>query len=79
MSGSVIIVGIGPGNDNLITPEVQAAIDQATDVVGYIPYVERIPAREGLTKHASDNRVEIDRSRHALEMAAEGKRVVVVS
>lgn len=79
MSGSVIIVGIGPGNDALITPEVQDAIAQATDVVGYIPYVERIPARDGLTKHASDNRVEIDRSRHALMMASKGKRVVVVS
>lgn len=78
-TGSVIIIGIGPGRDDLITPEVQAAIAQATDVVGYIPYVERIPARPGLTKHASDNRVEIDRSRHALQMASEGKRVVVVS
>ncbi|MGB0900861.1 precorrin-3B C(17)-methyltransferase [Halocynthiibacter sp.] len=77
--GSVIIVGLGPGNENLITPEAQTAIDQATDVVGYIPYVKRIAPRDGLTLHASDNRVEIDRSIHALEMAVEGKQVVVVS
>ncbi|MCT4609332.1 MAG: precorrin-3B C(17)-methyltransferase [Pelagimonas sp.] len=79
MSGWVQIAGLGPGAENLVTPQVQEALEQATDVVGYIPYVARVAERPGLTLHPSDNRVEIDRSRHALEMAAEGKRVVVVS
>lgn len=79
MTGWVVIAGLGPGNDALVTPEVQDALEQATDIVGYIPYVARVQPRDGLTLHASDNRVEIDRSRHALEMASEGKRVVVVS
>jgi precorrin-3B C17-methyltransferase len=79
MSGSIVIAGLGPGDDALVTPEVSAALDRATDIVGYIPYVERVAAREGLTLHPSDNRVELDRSRHALEMASEGKHVVVVS
>ena len=79
MSGSVLIAGLGPGAEHLVTPEVRDALAQATDVVGYIPYVARVPERPGLTLHATDNRVEIDRSRHALEMASEGKRVVVVS
>jgi len=79
MSGWLKIVGTGPGDEALITPEVSQALAQATDIVGYIPYVLRIPERDGLTRHPSDNRVEIDRSRHALEMAAAGKRVVVVS
>ena len=79
MSGSVLIAGLGPGAEALVTPEVRDALAQATDVVGYIPYVARVPERPGLTLHATDNRVEIDRSRHALEMASEGKRVVVVS
>lgn len=79
MSGWVKIAGLGPGDEALVTPEVTAALAEATDVVGYIPYVARVAEREGLTLHASDNRVEIDRSQHALQMAAEGKRVVVVS
>ncbi len=79
MSGWVKIAGLGPGADDLVTPEVQVALADATDVVGYIPYVARVAERPGLTLHPSDNRVEIDRSRHALEMAAEGRRVVVVS
>lgn len=79
MSGWVVIAGLGPGADAMVTPEVQAALAEATDVVGYIPYVARVTERPGLTLHPSDNRVELDRSRHALEMASQGRRVVVVS
>jgi precorrin-3B C17-methyltransferase len=79
MKGWVIVAGLGPGNPDMVTPEVAAAIDQATDVVGYIPYVARIAPRDGLTLHASDNRVELDRASHALQMAALGRRVLVVS
>lgn len=79
MTGKLIIAGLGPGADNLVTPEVTEALAIATDIVGYIPYVERVADRAGLTLHPSDNRVEIDRSRHALEMACAGKTVVVVS
>ncbi|SNS94882.1 precorrin-3B C(17)-methyltransferase [Antarctobacter heliothermus] len=79
MTGWVVIAGLGPGDEALVTPEVTAALAEATDIVGYIPYVRRIAPREGLRLHESDNRVELDRSRHALEMAAEGRRVVVVS
>jgi len=79
MSGWLKIVGLGPGADALITPEVTQALAEASDVVGYIPYVARIPKRNGLTQHASDNRVELDRSHHALELTAGGGRVVVVS
>lgn len=79
MSGWLVIAGLGPGDEALVTPEVTNAVAEATDIVGYIPYVARIPARPGLTLHPSDNRVELDRARHALQMAAEGRRVVVVS
>ncbi|SEL37903.1 precorrin-3 methyltransferase [Roseovarius nanhaiticus] len=79
MSGSLVIAGLGPGAGDLVTPQVTAALERATDVVGYIPYVARVAPRPGLTLHPSDNRVELDRARHALEMAAGGRRVVVVS
>ena len=79
MKGRVVIAGLGPGRADLVTPEVTAALAAATDVVGYIPYVARVAARDGLTLHPSDNRVELDRASHALQMAAAGRRVVVVS
>ncbi|CUH88022.1 Precorrin-3B C(17)-methyltransferase [Phaeobacter sp. CECT 5382] len=78
-NGWVKIAGLGPGNEAMVTAQVQEVLAEATDVVGYIPYVKRIPERPGLTLHATDNRVEVERATHALEMAAAGKRVVVVS
>lgn len=78
-AGWLAIAGLGPGDARLVTPEVTAALALATDVVGYIPYVQRVEPRPGLRLHASDNRVEIDRARHALALAADGRRVVVVS
>ncbi|APE44950.1 precorrin-3B C(17)-methyltransferase [Sulfitobacter alexandrii] len=79
MSGWVAIAGLGPGREDLVTPEVSAMLAEATDVIGYIPYVKRVAPRDGLTLHPSDNRVEIDRATHALRLAAEGRRVAVVS
>ncbi|WP_227270190.1 precorrin-3B C(17)-methyltransferase [Roseobacter weihaiensis] len=79
MKGWLAIAGLGPGADVLVTPQVTEAIEQATDVVGYIPYVRRISPRPGLTLHESDNRVELERARHALQMAEAGRQVLVVS
>ncbi|MEZ5776866.1 MAG: precorrin-3B C(17)-methyltransferase [Paracoccaceae bacterium] len=79
MSGWVAVAGLGPGNDALVTDEVRAALAEATDVVGYIPYVARVSPRQGQCLHPSDNRVELDRANHALDLAAEGKRVAIVS
>jgi precorrin-3B C17-methyltransferase len=79
MSGWLAIAGMGPGAAQLITPEVTEALAEATDLIGYATYVARVPARADLSRHASDNREELDRARLALRLAAKGKRVVVVS
>ncbi|WIY25622.1 precorrin-3B C(17)-methyltransferase [Parasedimentitalea psychrophila] len=78
-TGWIAIAGLGPGDESMVTAQVQDILAEATDIVGYIPYVKRILPRPGLTLHATDNRVEIERATHALEMAASGRRVVVVS
>ncbi len=74
-----MVAGLGPGDEALVTPEVTAALAQATDVIGYIPYVARVAPRPGLTLHPTDNRAELDRAQHALDLAATGARVVIVS
>jgi precorrin-3B C17-methyltransferase len=79
VSGSLVIVGLGPGSPELLTPAASRALEAATDLVGYGPYLERIPDNAGQRRHASDNRVEIERARHALALAAEGRKVAVVS
>lgn len=78
-AGSLTVVGLGPGPADWLLPEAQAALDEATDLVGYIPYVARVPERWGLARHASDNRVEIDRARQAFSLALQGRHVAVVS
>jgi len=77
--GSLVVVGTGPGKPELMTPATQTALARATDLVGYAPYLERVPVHAGQCRHASDNRVELDRARHALALAASGRQVVVVS
>ncbi|MGD7070867.1 precorrin-3B C(17)-methyltransferase [Acetobacter sp. AAB5] len=79
MKGSVTIIGLGPGNSLQRTPQADQALAQATDLVGYGPYVNRVEAPPHVVRHASDNRVELDRARHALEMAEQGRHVAVVS
>lgn len=78
--GSLVIVGTGPGAPDLMTPATTRAIARATDLVGYGPYLDRIPpGRSDQVRHASDNRVELDRARLALALAAQGRHVAVVS
>ena len=79
MSGRVAVVGLGPGQASWMTPEASAEIEAASHVVGYGPYVERLLLRPDQRAHASDNRVELDRARLALTLAAEGHAVAVVS
>jgi precorrin-3B C17-methyltransferase len=79
MTGSLAVVGLGPGPACWIAPEASAALEAASDLVGYLPYLDRVAERDGQRRHGSDNRAEISRARLALKMAAEGRQVAVVS
>ncbi|HET6152049.1 MAG TPA: precorrin-2 C(20)-methyltransferase [Marmoricola sp.] len=78
-AAELLVVGLGPGPEDWVTPEVSAALAEVEHVVGYAPYVDRVPQRPGLSRHASGNTVEVDRARHALDLALSGARVAVVS
>nr|WP_141801129.1 precorrin-3B C(17)-methyltransferase [Nocardioides sp. SLBN-35] len=75
----LLVIGLGPGPDGWLTPEASAALGEVEHVVGYAPYVDRVPQRTGLQRHASGNTVEVDRARFALDLALRGERVAVVS
>ena len=78
--GKLTVVGTGPGSHQWMSPQVRATILAATDVVGYRTYLDLVTDLTiGKQCHGSDNRVELDRSRLALDLAASGKNVVVVS
>ncbi len=78
-AGSLVVVGLGPAGPDWLAPEARDALAEATDLVGYAPYVDRVPTRPGLRRHGSDNRVEVERARHALALAVAGAHVAVVS
>jgi precorrin-2 C20-methyltransferase/precorrin-3B C17-methyltransferase len=78
-AGSVTVVGLGPAGAQWRTPEAQAELAEADVLIGYKTYLDRVPARRGQQRFATDNRVEADRAGHALALAAGGSRVAVVS
>jgi precorrin-3B C17-methyltransferase len=79
VSGNLTVIGLGPGDARYITPEADAALADAQALYGYGPYLDRVPAHAGQTRHASDNREERTRAAAALRHAAQGARVAVVS
>jgi precorrin-3B C17-methyltransferase len=79
VNGRLFVVGLGPGDPDWLTPEAARALGEATDLVGYAPYLDRVPLRAGQIRHASNNRVEIERARHALMLAGSGRVVAIVS
>jgi cobalt-precorrin 5A hydrolase / cobalt-factor III methyltransferase / precorrin-3B C17-methyltransferase len=78
--GRLTVIGLGPGHADLMVPAARAALDQATDILGYATYVEMAgPFRADQRVHPTDNREEMQRARHAFELACGGRRVVMVS
>ena len=79
MSGRLAVVGLGPGDVRWLTPQADAALAAADALFGYGPYLDRAPVRNGQRRHPSDNRQEAPRARAALERAAAGTNVALVS
>ena len=79
MSGRLAVVGLGPGDVRWLTPQADAALAAADALFGYGPYLDRAPVRDGQSRHPSDNRQEAPRARAALERAAAGTNVALVS
>jgi len=78
--GTLTVIGLGPGSAALMTPAAKDALAAAQDVLGYETYVRMAgPFRDDQRVHITDNREELQRARHAFELASEGRRVVVVS
>lgn len=78
--GRLTVLGLGPGGAAWLTPAARAALADATDILGYTTYVNMAgPFRADQRVHGTDNREEMQRARHAFELAAEGRRVAVVS
>ena len=78
--GRVTVVGIGPGAQAWRTLAADAAIADATDLVGYGRYLDLLgPLPAGCARHAYPIGAEEERCRAALALAAAGRRVALVS
>lgn len=77
--GTVAVVGLGPGAADWMTPQSRRELAAASDLIGYGPYLDRVPVRAGQRRHASDNTDEPARARLACELAERGHAVAVVS
>jgi precorrin-2 C20-methyltransferase/precorrin-3B C17-methyltransferase len=78
-TGTVAVVGLGPGMSEWMTPQSLRELAAATDLIGYGPYLDRVPIRPGQRRHPSDNTDEPQRARLACELAEQGRAVAVVS
>ncbi len=78
-TGEVAVVGLGPAGRLWLTPEARETLAWADDLVGYGPYLDRVPQNPRQRRHASGNTVEAERAAFALELARDGRRVAVVS
>jgi len=80
IAGRLAVVGLGPGDEAWRTPEATARLATATDLVGYGPYLRQIGAiGDHQTSHAFPNRKETERAAFALDLAASGRDVALVS
>jgi precorrin-2 C20-methyltransferase / precorrin-3B C17-methyltransferase len=79
VTGSVAVVGLGPGDTDWMTPQSRRELAAATDLIGYGPYLDRVGNRDGQHRHPSDNTDEPARARLACTLAQQGHAVAVVS
>jgi len=78
--GRLAIIGTGPGGQEWMSGEVKEILKSATDLVGYKTYLDLIGSLgDGKQRHESDNREEEARAKMALDLAASGRYVAVVS
>lgn len=80
-TGQLTIVGTGPGSAEWMSPEVRKVLLSATDWVGYKTYLDLVEylRKPHIIRHESDNRVELERAEMALNLAIQGRSVVIVS
>lgn len=79
MSGKLFVIGLGPGGEHQVTPQALDAVAQASHFFGYKPYIARLNLRPDQVAVESDNREELARAHAALDMAASGSAVAIVS
>ncbi|MGE4538497.1 MAG: precorrin-3B C(17)-methyltransferase [Desulfovibrio sp.] len=79
--GRLTVIGLGPGDAALLAPMAAEALGAAEMVAGYATYIDLVPPEllAGKDVTATGMTGEVARCRAALDAAAAGKRVALVS
>lgn len=78
--GILYVVGTGPGSLDYITPAARKTIEQSDVIVGYKTYLHLIePLIKDKPVISSAMMQEVDRVKKALDIAASGKKVSLIS
>ncbi|KAF1683462.1 precorrin-3B C(17)-methyltransferase [Veillonella sp. R32] len=79
-TGTIKVIGIGPGNEEFMTPQAKEAILEADRVVGYLTYLDLIADLiKDKEKVGTAMMQEVDRCQQAVDLAIDGHKVVVIS
>ena len=77
--GHISVVGIGPGDKSMMTPQVDFELWYSSEWVGYTLYLDLVEnLRNGQTRHDFPLGDEEARCRKAISLAKEGNRVALV-
>ena len=79
MAGMIYIIGMGPGDRNMMTDEAFSAMKKSDVIVGYTVYVDLVKEYfEDKEFFTTPMRQEIERCRACFEFANEGKNVAFI-
>ena len=79
MAGMIYIIGMGPGDRNMMTDEAFSAMKKSDVIVGYTVYVDLVKEYfEDKEFYTTPMRQEIERCRACFEFANEGKNVAFI-
>lgn len=78
--GRLAVVGLGPGDPDLLTPAARTELTRASDVVGLDQYLDQVRGllRAGATVHSSGLGQEEERARTAVRLASAGRAVALI-
>ena len=80
MDKKIYSIGIGPGNEQFLTPQAKQAIEDAETVIGYSFYFQHIAQlTQGKELIDTGMKKERQRAEKAFELAESGKTVAVIS
>jgi precorrin-3B C17-methyltransferase len=80
MSGSIVVVGLGPGDGAHLTPAARQALESADVISGYKTYLKLIAdLAPHIPRQGSGMRQEVSRVNQVIDLALAGRRVALIS